>query len=172
MFVWINKATNRCVGFGPHKTSQTGLDNHAIDKDTYSALIQDPNKLRWGKLIQTVEGLEFRIVVPPAFIGLRCKSIPVFFSYEKPESKEDLSLWLDASEQLHVECSFGISNLYLTVCPESVFLPSYCSAITLGIQSVQNLRTLILRKRSAQVFLSNVGSQWTSSLTVQINKGQ
>jgi hypothetical protein len=172
MFVWIDKGSGRSVGFGISESTRSDVANHKIDAEVYSALLSDPNKLRWGRLTRTESGQEFRIILPPAVKKFRCARIPIEFSEVRPISTENLSLWLDLADNLHVECLEHLPDLYLTVCPKSVFLPMFCRIISMGVQPMTGLRSILLEKPSSQVFLSNVWSHWTSTLTVQINKGQ
>lgn len=171
MFVWVDK-NGRSVGFGRCESTRDDVTSHPVDAEVYSALLSDPNKLRWGRLIQTESGQEFRIVMPPAVKKFKCARTPVVFSDSRPTDTYNLTLWLDLSDNLHVECQEHLPDLYLTVCPDSVFLPSFCRTIRLGMHPMKGLRRVLLEKPNSQVFLSNVWFHWTSLFTVQISKGQ
>lgn len=172
MFVWIDTITKRSIGFGLSASLENRVFSHVIDADIYAELIKDPNKLRWGRLVQTESGSDFRIIPPPAVKKFRCARTAVAFAQTRSATKADLNLWLDDKGYLHVECTSQLPDLYLTVCPGSIFLPTFCHSISLGMQPARNLRRALLRNPSSQVFLSNVWFEWTSLLTVQINKGQ
>jgi len=172
MFAWVDKSTKRSVGFGLCASTADNVISQKVDADTYSILIKDPNKLRWGRLIQTDTGPDFRIVMPPAVKKFRCARASVAFSETKPDPVADLNLWLDRKGNLHVECSAHLPDLYLTVCPNSIFWPTFCRSVSLGMQPAPRLRKAMLNNPNSQVFLSNVWFEWTSLLTIQISKGQ
>lgn len=172
MFVWVDKSTRRSVGFGTCESTHRNVVNHRIGIEVYETLTADPNKLRWGRLIDTESGPDFRIVPPPAVKRFKCVRTSVVFTETRSEPTANLNLWLDSKDYLHVECREDLPSLYLTVCPGSIFWPTWCHVVVLGMQPAYGLRRTLLKNPSSQVFLSNVWFEWTSRLTVQINKGQ
>lgn len=172
MFVWVDKGSGRSVGFGMGESTRSDVISHRVDAEVYSAFLRDPNKLRWGHLVQTESGPEFRIVMPPTVKKFKCARTPVVFSDSRSSVVTGLTLWLDLSENLHVECLEHLPDLYLTVCPDSIFLPALCRTISLGVQPMRGLRCILLERPTSQVFLSNIWFHWTSRLIVQINKVQ
>ncbi len=169
MFVWINIATRRSVGFGSKESSDPTLLSKEVDLETYNDLLQDPNKLRWGRLIQTGEGYDLVFKVPAPSVQSRVYSkLPVsFHSAFTSLDATDVDLRLDDRGILTVDCSFDMPNSYLTVCPASVFSPALCQKVYLGNQNALDLRSILLKYPRSQVFLSGVVSSWRTSLRVQ-----
>jgi hypothetical protein len=173
MFVWINLDTRRSVGFGTKESSNPKIFSKEVDTKTYYDLLQDPNKLRWGRLIQTGDGYDLVFKVPAPSTQSRLYSrIPVSFPDTFTPLSADVDLRLDTKGVLTVDCSFDMPNSYLTVCPGSVFFPTLCQKVFLGTQTALDLRRVLLRHPLSQVFLSGVLSSWCASLRVQtLSKG-
>ncbi len=169
MYAWINIATRRSVGFGLKESADPEILSKEIDTKTYYDLLQDPNKLRWGRLVQTADGHDLCFKTPaPSIQGRTYSKLPVTF-HDTFESltATDVDLRLDAKGILTVDCSFDLPSNYITVCPGSVFFPTLCQKIHLGVQNAVDLKATLLRWPSSQVFLSGVPSNWSTSLRVQ-----
>ena len=169
MFVWIDAATRRSVGFGLTESSDPKLLSQEIDTKTYHDLLQDPNKLRWGRLVQTADGQELCFKTPAPFSQGRWYSkLPVTFLPTLRSLKTtDVDLQLDLEGRLTVDCPFDLPNSYMTICPDSVFFPSLCQKVTLGVQNALDLRRTLLKYPHSQVFLSGIVSSWSTSLRIQ-----
>jgi hypothetical protein len=169
VFVWIDIITRRSVGFGSVESSDPALLSKEIDTKTYHDLLQDPNKLRWGRLVETADGHELCFKTPAPFSHGRWYSkLPVTFHLSFSELKAtDVDLKLDVDSKLTVDCPFDLPNNYLTVCPGSVFFPSLCQKVTLGVQNALDLRRALFKNPRSQVFLSGILSDWSTALRVQ-----